>query len=330
VSRKDAVPLAVVGCGRIGGTYLDVARTIPEARLVAVVDADEAARRDAAERTGARALGDVSELIGSGAAEAAVVCTPPATHAALVRQLLEAGLHVICEKPFALSSEEAVAMTEEAGRRERLLMMASKFRYVEDVAKAKGIVEAGILGRIVLYENIFCSRVDMRGRWNARPEVSGGGVLIDNGSHSVDIARYLLGPIVEVQAQHGVRSQDLPVEDTSRLLFRSHDGVMGSVDLSWSIHKEVDAYIILYGSAGTLRIGWKGSQYRQSEKNEWVPFGGGYRKDACIRRQVENFVRSIQGSELPVIGGQDGLASVRVIEAAYRSAAMTKWVPVDV
>jgi predicted dehydrogenase len=328
--RHEPVRLAVLGCGRIGATYLEVAGSIPEVRLTAVVDPDPGARAAAAERYGARAFATVEELLAAGEAEAAVVCTPPITHAALVSGLLAAGYHVVCEKPFALSSTEAIAMTEEGARRERILMMASKFRYVEDVTKAKGIVESGILGRIVLYENSFCSRVDMRGRWNADPAVSGGGVLIDNGSHSVDIARFLLGPIVEVQAQHGVKAQDLPVEDTSRLLFRSESGVMGSVDLSWSIHKEVDAYIILYGSAGTLRIGWKGSQYRQSEKNDWVPFGAGYRKDACIRRQVENFARSIQGAELPVITGEDGLASVRVIEAAYRSGEMTKWVAVDV
>src|SRR5262245_54084681 len=103
VTRREAVRLAVVGCGRIGGTYLDVASTIPEARLAAVVDDDPSARDRAAERPGVRGFAGVADLVASGEAEAAVVCTPPATHAPIVSELLGAGLHVICEKPFALT-----------------------------------------------------------------------------------------------------------------------------------------------------------------------------------------------------------------------------------
>ena len=104
---------------------------------------------------------------------------------------------------------------------------------------------------------------------------------------------------------------------------------MGAIDLSWSIHKEVDWYICLYGSQGTLRIGWQGSQYRQSETNEWIPFGGGYDKLTALGNQVRNFARSIQGKEMPVITAVDGRESVRVIQAAYRSGEMNHWVPVD-
>ena len=101
-------------------------------------------------------------------------------------------------------------MVEKAQENDCLLMMASKFRYVDDVIKAKGVVDSGILGDIVLFENVFCSKVDMRNRWNSNRKVAGGGVLVDNGCHSVDIARYLLGPIVKVQAEEGKRVQQSP------------------------------------------------------------------------------------------------------------------------
>jgi predicted dehydrogenase len=144
----------------------------------------------------------------------------------------------------------------------------------------------------------------------------------------VDIARFLLGPIAAVQAEEGRRVQGLDVEDTCRLYFRAASGTMGAVDLSWSIDKERDAYIEVFGPEGTLSIGWRGSRYRQSSKLEWVRFGRGYDKIAAFSRQLRNFAGAIRGREAPLISAEDSLESVRVIEAAYRSLEMNKWVDV--
>lgn len=168
----------------------------------------------------------------------------------------------------------------------------------------------------------------MRKRWNAEKEIAGGGVLIDNGSHSVDIARFLLGPIVKVQAEEGKRVQNLQVEDTSRLYLRTQSDIMGAVDLSWSIHKEMESYIDIYGTEGVLSIGWKCSKYRQSEKLDWIRFGSGYDKIPAFSRQIRNFIGTIKGREMPLINAKDGLESVKVIEAAYKSTAMNKWIKV--
>jgi predicted dehydrogenase len=242
---------------------------------------------------------------------------------------IERGVHVLCEKPLALSSRDAEPVVAKADAADRILMMASKFRYVDDVIKAKGIVDSGILGQVVLFENVFCAKVGMQGRWNASRAVSGGGVLIDNGTHSVDIARYLLGPIVQVQAEEGRRLQDIEVEDTCRLYFRTAGGAMGTVDLSWSIHKERDAYIEIFGPDGVLSIGWQASKYRQSEKLDWITFGKGYDKRAAFSNQLRNLAGAIRGREAPLITAAESLASIRVIEAAYRSMEVDKWVPVD-
>src|SRR5206468_10874956 len=138
---------------------------------------------------------------------AVIICAPPNLHHAITRHFLERGIHVLCEKPLTIASAEAIDLVKLASEKDLLLMMASKFRYVDDIIKAKAIIESGILGRIILYENSFCSKISMQDRWNADRGISGGGVLIDNGSHSADIARYLLGPIVDVQAQNGIPAQ---------------------------------------------------------------------------------------------------------------------------
>lgn len=209
-----------------------------------------------------------------------------------------------------------------------ILTMASKFRYVDDVIRAKSIVTSGILGEIILFENAFTSRIDMSNRWNSDPAISGGGVLIDNGTHSVDIMRYFLGPIAEVQAVEGKRVQGLGVEDTVRIFIRTVDGVMGSIDLSWSLNKELESYIDIYGSRGTIRVGWRESKYRQSTSQDWVIFGKGYDKIQAFKRQIENFIKAIRGEETLLITAEEAIGSVEVVETAYRSLGTNNWISV--
>jgi predicted dehydrogenase len=237
-------------------------------------------------------------------------------------------VHVLCEKPLSIDGESARRMIDAAKTSGAKLTMASKFRYVDDVARAKSIVMSGILGEIVLFENAFTSRVDMSRRWNSDPSMSGGGVLIDNGTHSVDLMRYFLGPLAEVQVVEGKRVQGLSVEDTVRIFVHSTSGVVGNIDLSWSIDKELDNYIKIYGSHGTVSVGWKESKYRQSSSQEWVVFGHGYDKVQAFRRQIVNFTRAIRGEETLLITSEDALASVEVVEAAYAALRRNQWVPV--
>ncbi len=145
----------------------------------------------------------------------------------------------------------------------------------------------------------------------------------------MDIARYLVGPIVEVQGQEGKNVQSLDVEESVQVYFRTASHVMGAFHLSWSITKDMDSFINVYGTEGQLSIGWKASRYRQSEKMHWVTFGEGYRKLDAMQAQMRNFVDVINGVNRPVITEAEALDSVRVIETAYRSLAMNKWLPVE-
>jgi predicted dehydrogenase len=321
--------VAVIGCGRVAQDHLTAYQKLGEAEIVAVADVIERQATAAAEQFGCAAFTDYRRLLAEAAPNAVSICTPPVTHPEITLEALARGVNVLCEKPFAITLADARRMQEAAERTGLVLMMASKFRFVEDVVKAKGIIESGILGRIVLFENVFCSRVDMRERWNSRKAVAGGGVLFDNGSHSVDIARYLLGPIALVQAQHGLQIQSVEVEDTTRVSFQTVSGVMGSIDLSWSIHKDTDGYVSVFGTEGMLSIGWKESKYRQSEKLNWVVFGNGYDKQRAFLRKLQHFLDCVERRATPIISAIDGLESVRVIEAAYRSSAVNKWVSLE-
>jgi len=330
VPPREARPLrlAVIGCGRIAQSHLAAIASVAEAKLTAVVDVRRTAAAAVAEQHKCESIADFRDEKLHEIVDAVLICTPPQTHLEIARYFLERGVHVMVEKPLTIRPDDARAVVRLAAERGRVLMMASKFRYVPDVMKAKSLVEAGVLGRVVLYENSFCSKVAMGERWNAQPDVAGGGVLIDNGCHSADIARYLLGPIAAVHAHRGLAAQALPVEDTVRLMFKTGSGVLGAVDLSWSLNKEADAYISIYGTQGTLFVGWRESRYRQDGSPNWVSFGNGYDKVAAFRGQIENFVATIEKRAEPLIKAEDAMASVEVVAAAYESMRKDDWAKV--
>lgn len=318
----------LVGAGGIAQSYVQVFEPYESAGIVGVADTRVEAARSTAEELGCPAYGSHEEMLGAASLDAALVCTPPATHHDICLHFLEREVPVLCEKPLTLDAGSARHLLEVADRKSTTLTMAAKFRYVEDVIHAKAVVTSGILGELILFENAFASRVNMAGRWNSDPAVSGGGVIIDNGTHSVDVARYLLGPIAELMAVEGKRVQGLPVEDTAQLFIRSVDGVMGTIDLSWSIDKELDNLIKVYGTHGMIEVGWRESRYRQTSSPDWVVFGEGYDKLSAMRRNVDNFCRSLRREEPLLITAKDAMASVEVVETAYASLRENHWVPV--
>jgi predicted dehydrogenase len=319
---------AIVGAGAISQGYAQAFQTCDQCEVVGVADVRPEAAESLAEVLGTKAFESYADMAEKCKPDAVLICTPPSTHPEICLDFIDRGVHVLCEKPFAVSSADSKKVIEAASAKGVKITMASKFRYVDDVIKAKQIVDSGILGDIVLFENAFTAWVDMSKRWNSDPKISGGGVLIDNGTHSFDIARYFLGPLAEVHVMEGRRSQNLKVEETVRVFVRSAKGVIGNIDLSWSINKELDRYISIYGSRGTVLIGWKESKYRQSSSSEWVNFGNGYDKVGAFRNQILNFARAISGEEGLLIDSDDALASVEVVEAAYESLRQNHWTTV--
>ncbi len=315
----------IIGAGGISKAYAQAFAQCLPGRLVGVADIRPEAAEEVAAMAGAKAFGNVDEMIRELQPSAAVVCTPPSTHPDICIKLMEMGINVLCEKPLAVNSAEALRMVEAAERCHVVFTMGSKFRFVADVQKAREILEAGTLGEVILFENTFAGFVDMSKRWNSNPQISGGGVLIDNGTHSVDILRFLLGTITELQVVEGRRVQQLPVEDTVHLFARTADGAMGSIDLSWSMNKVQPHFISIYGSKGSLFIGWKESKYKTSDATEWTVFGNGYDKVAAFANQLQNFAGAICGTEELIITPTDALASVRVVETAYSALRSEKW-----
>jgi predicted dehydrogenase len=327
-SHSNPTRFGLIGAGAIAQAYLQAFQKSEAVQLAAVADTRAEAAQAMAAAANCPAYASAEQLADEAEVDAVIVCTPPITHRDICCDLLDRGLHVLCEKPLAIDSASARAMIDAADVRGLVFTMASKFRYVADVTQAKAFIANGLIGELVLFENVFTGRVDMSKRWNSNPEVAGGGVLIDNGTHSVDITRYCLGALAEIQAMEGHRIQDLPVEDTAKMFVKSRDGVLGSIDLSWSVNKEIPYFIAVYGSEGAILVGWRESKYRLTGDKEWTVFGTGYDKVAAFQNQLENFAGAIRGEESLFVTPADALASVQVIEAAYRSLARGAWEPI--
>ena len=316
----------IVGAGAIAQTYAQAFAAAENIKLVAVADLRQEAARALAETNGARVYETYQDLAENESnLDAVIIATPPNTHREIAGYFFDRKVNVLCEKPLCLSVAEARQMLDHAEKSKVVFTMASKFRYVADVIKAKSLVAAGVLGEIVLFENAFTARVDMTKRWNSNAKYSGGGVLIDNGTHSVDIVRYFLGAIHEVLAIEGKRGQAIEVDDNVRLFLKTANGDQANIDLTWSINKDLPYFISIYGTNGTLHVGWRESKYKLHSNPDWTVFGKGYDKVQAFQAKLENFAGKINGSEELLINPSDALASVEVIEAAYKSLNQNLW-----
>jgi predicted dehydrogenase len=325
MTADGRVRLGIVGAGGIARAYADLLETSSTARAVGVADV----RRDAAEamatRLGCPAFDDPADLAAVDGLDAVVVCTPPATHPEVAEIFLDRGVSVLSEKPMAVDRHAARSMVEAAERAGALLTMATKFRFCDDVNRARGLIEEGCLGVVRLVENAFTSRVDMSGRWNSDPVISGGGVLVDNGTHSVDLARHLLGPIAEVLAVELTRPPGFAVDDTARLFLRHENGVDSTVDLSWSIDKSLADFLRIYGTDGEVRVGWRESAWRRYGE-DWQVFGTGYAKGPAMGGALDAFCRAVRGEAPLAVTAEDAVAASTAIDAAYASLASGGWV----
>ena len=325
----EATRIGIIGLGRAGSIHLEALQALPGARVVAVCDASQAARQRA-ETAGIAAYETLDAMLASAEMHGVVVCTPPADHAAISLLCLSRGLHVLCEKPLALTTWDVLTMLQAANQARRKVLVASKFRHVPEVIRARTLLAAGELGEPVSFEISFCSPVDMRERWNSQPALSGGGVIVDNGCHALDIVSFLFGSIRRVHATRLKSLQSMPVEDSAALQVWAGDGVVGQVDLSWSLATPRDSYLVVHGSRGSIEVGWRGARLKRVG-HDWREIGGPYDKIGAHRAMHDRFVASIDNGSEPWISASECLQAVAAVDAAYRSleSGSTEWVAIQ-
>jgi predicted dehydrogenase len=317
--------VAIVGAGAIAGAYADAIRDVEEIKPVAWCDLSRKAAVERASRVGAHAYASFERMLIEERPEALIIATPPNTHREIAERALASGCAVLCEKPFAPARADALAMIDAARAAGKPIAMAAKFRFVDDIVTARRWISLGAIGTPLAVEISFTGNVSMRGRWNADPTVSGGGVIADNGPHAFDLIRAIGGNLLTVRAYEHERYQNLDVEDTATVTLRCENGVFARADLSWSLNKQLPAYLNIYGTDGAIEAGWKTSFIVNG--GERTTFGTGYDKRRAFAGILREFAAVVRGECESQTGAAEALATVDAVEAAYRSIAENTWSP---
>lgn len=319
--------IGIIGLGLAGRVHLDGWRATPDAEIVAIVDPSSEARTWARDN-GLKAYDDAYAMLAREQLDAVSIATPPAGHGPLTLACLERGLHVLCEKPLATNPGDALGMLAAAASADRHLVLATKFRHVPDVLRARELIASGEIGEPLTFEIVFSSVVDMTTRWNSRTAVAGGGVIIDNGCHAFDLVSFLFGTVSRVHATRLKPGQDMPVEDTATVLVGAGSALIGRIDLSWSLATYRESYITIHCTKGTVEIGWRGSQVRMGQGVP-RPLGNGYDKHDAHRRMMGAFTQVVTAGARPWITAAEAMRTVAAVDAAYRSLDAGTWQTLD-
>ena len=312
----------IVGYGNIAAAHATAIHSSGAAELIAVADPDQRARQAAHERWGCSTYESVGRMLRDAKIDAACVCAPPILHRPLTEQLLTAGVHVLCEKPLSVTGDDARAMVDLAEERQLVIAVSSKFRHVADLVQARRQIDEGAIGRPIFYEVTLCALVPLATRWNCRRVQSGGGVVMDNGTHAYDILTAVLGetPLV-TSAIFGIRTINPDVEDTAEILFRTNGDIIGRIALSWTYFTKDLDYLQVQGTKGTLRVGWSASAVRVHGSTDWTPFGSGYNKEEAFGSQLAAFLSRMsrpQRASTEVIGALDFVERTYEVERLGR------------
>jgi len=340
MSRK--IKWGVIGSGGIAKR-----RTIPEgiskadnAELSVVFDIDAQVNAEVAKKFDARQAASISDLLDADI-EAVYIATPAHLHGDQVRACVRAGKHILCEKPLGMTVAEAEEMIEVCEQMGVKLGCAFMMRFVAQHTEALRLIRDGKLGRLTYARaQLSCWYPPIEGAWRQDPATGGGGALIDMGGHCIDLLEMFLGPIVKVSCFINNTIHDYKSEDSAVAMLFFENGALGTVDTFFCIPDNSSKNVLeLYGSKGSILA--KGT-IGQAPAGEMVAFleqdGNGYdaqqaRTEAqgiviapepvnTYQAEIEEFSQAIIDDREPLISGELGLRSQKILTACYESARL--------
>lgn len=327
--------VAVIGCGAIAlRRHIPEYAAHPEVELTAFCDIVKERAEALAEKYGGKAYTDYKELLAKEKVDAVSVCLPNALHAPVTIAAANAGVHVLCEKPMATSSEEAEAMIDAAQKSGVFLMIGHNQRLMPPHVKAKEILKQGYLGKVLTFRTSFGHpgpegwSVDGRNSWFFRKPEAFVGAMGDLGVHKSDLIRYLLDDEVsEVGSFVGtLHKEGTEVDDNAVCILRMRSGAIGQLVASWTYYKGEDNSTILWCENGVLKVGTDPVdqvivELRNGSVEKYQVGAIATNERQTASGVIDGFVDSILTGTKPAISGEEGKKSLEVILAALESQA---------
>lgn len=342
----EKLGVGIVGLGVISKTHAAAYRAFDGVELVAGCDVNESAAAAFAAEFGGTTYTDYRELLQDPAVDVVDVILPHHLHYEVAMAVLEAGKHLLLEKPIAPTYEESVAIYRKAKEAGVHFMVAENTRYMAAYVAAERLIREGAIGEVIHARTYLRSNekahLSMPGYWRTEFR-SGGGLVMDTGAHSFYLLKWLLG---EVEALSGYATKVFPleneIEDTADVIGRMRSGAhfsCGFTSVSEIPHSE---RLELYGTEGGILIDqmsdpvvkvFRGQHDFTAQALEEVPFGpdawhpGGWHYESVLA-EVTDYARSLVEGRPPQIDSRDAIYAIRVVEAAYESIRSGKPVTV--
>lgn len=347
----EKLKTGIIGTGKVAHLHAAALAELEESEFVAVCNANIEGARAFAEQYGVKAYADVEEMVEDAGVEAVTVCTPHPLHADGAIRAARAGAHVIVEKPLASSLADCDAMIAAAAEEGVKLAMISQRRLYAPVRRVKQAIEDGRLGRPVLgtvnmfgwRDRSYYESNEWRGTWAAE----GGGVLVNQSPHQLDILQWFMGPIAELSGYWAnLNHPYIEVEDTSVAVIRFKSGALGNIVVSNSQNPALYGKVTVYGGNGaTAGVQTDGgamfvpgiSAIEEPPVNDiWTIPGEEDLLEQWRRQdteffhqfdptryyhklQLEDFLRAAIEDRAPLVTGEEGRKTVELFTAIYRS-----------
>jgi predicted dehydrogenase len=321
---------AIAGAGYIADVHARAVHSLPDAELVALQHYNpDKVRPFVAKHDIPKVYATVEELAAAGGVDALIVATPNALHASQTITALQAGIHVIVEKPMAMNAQEAECMIAAGRKSGALLMVAHCWRFDPEVQWLRQQVEARQLGKIIRTKGYGVHVNWGPSGWFTQKAQAGGGALADMGIHGIDTACFLLGSPqpASVYARIGAYYTSHDVDDTGLIMIAWESGATSYIESGWwqPYADGPEACTQIYGTKGFGRLfpthlivdGVKRDPGFPAERVEHCP-------QSMYDDQMAYFARCIRAGETPSPGGSEGLVNMRIVDAAYESSRIGK------
>lgn len=322
--------IAVIGSGAIADQHLGAIRDIPHAKLVGVYSRGADKAKKVGEREKCRWTTDYKDLLKDPAVEIVDIVTSSGSHASITREALQAGKHVLVEKPMAMTSAEADELIALAKSKGLTLGVVSQRRFEDQHEAVKKTVDSGAIGKLLLVEvscpyfrdQAYYDSADWRGKI-----ATDGGAIMNQGIHSVDLMMWFAGPAKSVLGKTATQTHRMEAEDLALAIVTFESGAFGTIMASTSIQPGFTPCLNLYGEKGSIKL-------EGASITHWTvpgvpkPEFAAPQASAAVRgpllashqmhqRQIQDVLLALEEGRTPRVSGLDGRRAVRLIEGLY-------------